>query len=188
METGISLLTSPDLATYVDHRIRQMRESGQNGTPPSHFYTAEDGPTAERMRVECVEGWVKPVSDACWLRTWGAWADGSLVAHIELRGAKYRAALHRATLGMGVERRFQRAGLGTRLMQAALIWARTEATLHWIDLGVFSDNHAALCLYNKYSFGECGRVEDAFRVGDRSITALQLSLRILRESSPHAAD
>ncbi|WP_437576123.1 N-acetyltransferase family protein [Sorangium sp. So ce887] len=178
MEAGITLLTSPDLATYVDHRIRQSRESGQGGTPPSHFFTADEGPTAERLRAERADGWSKPVSDPCWLRTWGAWVDGALVAHIELRGATYRAALHRATLGMGVERRFQRAGIGTRLMETALAWARAEASLHWIDLGVFSDNHAALCLYDKHSFSECGRVDDAFRIDDRSITALQLRLRI----------
>lgn len=178
MKAGITLLTSPDLNMYVDHRIRQFRESGQGGTPPSHFFTADEEPAAERLRAERADGWSRPVSEPRWLRTWGAWVDGALVAHLELRGATYRAALHRATLGMGVERGFQRAGIGAGLMEAALAWTREAASLHWIDLGVFSDNHAALRLYDKHGFVECGRVEDAFRLADRSITALQLCLRI----------
>ena len=175
---NITPLTLPDLATYVDHRLRQFGESGQGGTPPSHFFGADEGPTAERLHAERTDGWSKPVSAPGWRRAWGAWVDGALMGHLELRGATHRAALHRATLGMGVERRFQGAGLGTRLMEEALTWARAEPSLHWIDLGVFADNQPALRLYAKRGFVECGRVEDAFRINDSSITALQLCLRV----------
>ena len=178
MEVRISQLALPDLAAYVEHRIRQAGESGKDGARPSHFYTGDEFPQPDQLRAERVEGWSRPLSVAAWLRSWGAWVDGSLVAHIELRGARYKAALHRATLGMGVEDRFRRKGIGNRLMNVALAWAEAEPEIAWIDLGVFSDNRAALRLYDRHNFAEWGRAEDAFRLEGESVTSLHLSLRL----------
>ena len=93
-----------------------------------------------------------------------AWAGSAVVGELELRGGRIQAELHRATLGMGLRRSFTGKGYGGQLMERALGWARDEARLSWIDLGVFSDNLPAQKLYRRWGFRELGVRPDAFRI------------------------
>ena len=66
-----------------------------------------------------------------------------MVGHVELRGGGSRAEMHRATLGMGIQLAHTSQGHGRRLIDAAITWARDDAGLAWLDLGVFSANDRA---------------------------------------------
>ena len=54
--------------------------------------------------------------------------------------------------------------------------------LHWVDLRVFANNHAARSLYRSLGFEEVGLLRDRFRIQGVSIDDVLMS-RSLRESS-----
>jgi RimJ/RimL family protein N-acetyltransferase len=58
---------------------------------------------------------------------------------------------------MMVERAWRGRGVGTRLVEAAIEWAR-ERGLHKLTLSVFPHNTAAIGLYRKLGFVEEGRL------------------------------
>ena len=103
-----------------------------------------------------------------------------VVGHVELRGGRVPAELHRATLGMGLMRAFTAQGHGRRLCEVALRWARDTAELEWIDLGVFADNTPARQLYRRMGFVEVGVREDAFHLRDAGVAVddVQMTLRL----------
>jgi len=72
---------------------------------------------------------------------------------------------HMGTLGIGVRKPFRGAGLGRRLMDAALADAWTRG-FERIELWVRAPNVAAISLYSKVGFVEEGRRRDAVRLDD----------------------
>ena len=102
-----------------------------------------------------------------------------VVGHVELRGGRVRAELHRAVLAMGIQRAFTRQGYGPRLIEVAVRWARDEAKLSWIDLGVFSHNEPARKLYSRMGFIELGMQRDAFRIdAGLSVDDIRMTLKL----------
>lgn len=162
-------LGEPDLAALVDHLVRHAAESGARGGPIFGPHEHGAAPDRDRLRARRRVGWLRRPGEVGWERTWG-WVEGGLVVgHIELHGGRLSSELHRCTLGMGIEADYRGHGRGRALVSAALAWARDQATLAWVDLGVFAHNHAARALYQAHGFREVGRTADRFRVDGTSI-------------------
>ncbi len=62
---------------------------------------------------------------------------------------------HVARLGMGVRSQWRRQGIGRRLLDACLTLAR-NAGIEKVELEVFSDNVAAVRLYESFGFSQEG--------------------------------
>lgn len=58
---------------------------------------------------------------------------------------------HSGQLGMGVQKRFRRMGIGTKLIEQALRKAKAKG-LERVELKVFASNTAAIKLYEKLGF------------------------------------
>lgn len=151
-----------DPAAYARHIVAHMAESGREGLP--HFAIARTW-QADEIARNLVTRLEKPLDEPLWGRAWMMLGpDGEeVVGHIELRGGRVPAEMHRATLGMGIMRAHTAQGHGPRLVEVAVKWAR-EVELGWIDLGVFSDNAPARKLYKRMGFVEIGTREDAFHL------------------------
>jgi ribosomal protein S18 acetylase RimI-like enzyme len=78
---------------------------------------------------------------------------------------------------MGVRHDLRRAGLGTRLVQEALAWARAS-NFAWVDLEVLSQNHKARALYVRSGFTETGEVQDLYRIEGQPVGAVSMSMRL----------
>ncbi|WP_069269157.1 GNAT family N-acetyltransferase [Paraburkholderia nodosa] len=129
-----------------------------------------------RARFE--KGLTTALPQPAWMRVWAVESpDSRFVAHLDLTGSSIPSEKHRASLGIGVEESFYRRGLGRRLMQGAIEFA-TRNEIEWIDLSVFTDNHAAIGLYQSLGFEEVGRRNDRFRISGRSVDDLTMTLRI----------
>lgn len=160
-----------EVGPFVAHLARQMGESGRDGAPHSGPRTVIDRDDT-RARIE--RDARVPLGEPGWERAWLAWVgerddprrSERVIGHVDLRGGRLAAEMHRAVLGMGVERSHWRRGLGERLLRTALGWARDETDLAWVDLFVFAENAPARALYRKLGFEERGTVEDAFRLDD----------------------
>ncbi len=170
-------LTPADFKRWAEHMNRQIAESGRCGRP---FFSPMEGvdfeSTERRARFE--KGLATPLPQPTWMRVWAVESpDSRFVAHLDLTGSSIPSEKHRASLGIGVEESFYRRGLGQRLMQEAMEFA-TRNRIEWIDLSVFSDNHAAIRLYRSLGFEEVGRRNDRFRISGCSVDDVTMTLRI----------
>jgi GNAT superfamily N-acetyltransferase len=179
----IALLAGEHAPALCAHIQRHGKESGTDGDvifQPRLSCEELDVPAAiERHRDE----WGRPLFCPLWLRTWGLVEDDApggepvIVGHLDLRGGRLPAELHRATLGMGLERRARRQGHGRAMIETAIVWARAHG-LDWLDLGVFAHNLPARALYESMGFVEIGTTRDQFRVDDASIDDIAMTLRL----------
>lgn len=76
-----------------------------------------------------------------------------------------RRMSHRADLGLSVLKEYWNRGIGSRLMESLIKYAR-ENRIELIYLDVRSDNSSAIHLYNKYGFRKTGSYPAYFKIGD----------------------
>ena len=74
-----------------------------------------------------------------------------------------KKAKHVIALGMLILDGYRGFGIGTALMEEALTWARNRGLMK-ISLSVFSNNEAAIRLYQKFGFVEEGRLKRQFKI------------------------
>lgn len=156
-------LAEADLPALVAHISRHSGESGRDGDlifrPRSTDAPIDELATIDRHRL----GWAQALDEPYWLRTWGVVVGGAIRGHLDLHGGRLPSELHRAMLGMGIERGWRGQGHGRALLAAAIAWARS-VDLAWLDLGVFAHNQRARALYAAVGFVEVGVTPDRFRV------------------------
>lgn len=166
----------PDVDAFARHLVAHMGESGCSGAP--HFAVSRSL-SLDDVRAAALGRWSKRLHEPLWGRAFLLWAEEHVVGHIELRGGRIQAEMHRATLGMGINQPFVGQGHGRVMIQAAVAWARDEAKLAWIDLGVFAHNERAYRLYQGFGFIEQGKREDAFRIdAGIAVADIQMSLKL----------
>ena len=96
-----------------------------------------------------------------------ATVDGRAVGSTTLNQKQNPRLAHSGTLGLMVHPDYWSQGIGTRLMAAILDLADNWLNLKRVELGVYSDNEAAIHLYQKFGFTEEG-VKQAAAFGDGS--------------------
>ena len=158
---AIRLAGRGDADPFARYLVEHLAESGRGGSP--HFAPARLLSLGD-IRAAAQSRWSRGLDEALWGRGFLLWIGERVVGHLELRGGRIPAEMHRATLGMGVLRRHTGQGHGRGLIEAAVAWARADADLAWIDLGVFATNARARALYQRMGFIEQGLRHDAFRI------------------------
>lgn len=157
------------------HLARHFAESGRDGAPfmPFDAATTTPGPVDASLLQ-------RPLTEPGWLRVFAAvTVDGeTVVGHVDLKSDGLHAGLHRCELGIGIEGPHRGGGLGRRLMQHAIDFARAAETLVWLDLKVFAHNAPARALYRNLGFREIGTVEDRFRLPGHVIDDVMMTLRV----------
>lgn len=171
------MLGETDFPALFGHICRHTDESGRDGDvifrPRSQHEVLDEVAIGVRHRT----AWARGLDQPQWMRTWAVFVDNMIVGHVDLDGGRIPAELHRATLGMGIERRARRKGFGRKLLDAAIAFARANG-LAWIDLGVFAQNEPARALYNSVGFVEVGFVKDQFRVDGIKIDDVSMTLAL----------
>jgi RimJ/RimL family protein N-acetyltransferase len=83
--------------------------------------------------------------------------DGEIVATAGSEGSKFRRLAHHTECGLVVSKAFWGQGIGRKLMECLLDWAR-ESGLKKMVLRAFADNRKAITLYKSLGFTEEGRL------------------------------
>ena len=96
-----------------------------------------------------------------------AWADGVLVGNASLSRMPRRMR-HRGNFAVSVLRDYWQQGIGSRLLQAVIDFAR-ENGFGILDLEVRCDNQAAIRLYEKFGFRKLGTHPAFFRMDGADI-------------------
>jgi L-phenylalanine/L-methionine N-acetyltransferase len=81
-----------------------------------------------------------------------ALVNDKIVGNLGLHMTTRRRRTHTAHIGMGVHDEYQRLGVGSALLAAALSQADNWLNLLRIELTVFTDNAPAITLYKKFGF------------------------------------
>ncbi len=173
----IELLEQSAKDALIDHFVRNALESGRDGDSLARARSADDPPDRAAMHERLGTSWARAVGDTGWQRAFGLWAGDVLVGHVDLRGGSLPTDQHRATLGIGIERPWRRAGWGRQLMETASVWAHDQG-LAWIDLGVFAENAPARALYTRLGYVEVGRTADRFRIDGKQVDDISMVLRL----------
>lgn len=177
LKQSIRELTINDSEAYGHHQKRVFASSGREGYPIFAVLSAHTLIDPKERADSARKSWSLPLGSVGWERSWGIFHDGLIVGEISLSTSRLAPSqMHRAILGMAIERDYRSMGLGRVLMNEALSWAKTQTFLAWVDLGVFSHNHAARNLYRSFGFREQGRIPDCFRVDDQRIEDIQMTL------------
>ena len=176
MAIEIRLAELSDIVDLVDHDIRHFREPGFQGQlahpfPQSHEWNRD------KMMDDKIQAWPKDVKEEQWARSFIIVDDGNIRGHLNLKNL-FSGTLHRAQLGMGLEESIRGRGLGKELLKTGVQWARTQNSLHWIDLSVFAHNTPARKLYSSHGFIEIATFPDRLRVEDVSIDDVYMTLNL----------
>ncbi|MBX2875212.1 MAG: GNAT family N-acetyltransferase [Saprospiraceae bacterium] len=161
----INTLPIEDISLFFTYLEDHLSDNGTSETPLFQPLSREDSSVSEQMKQTFASGLSVPTDQLGWRRVWVARNElGVIVGHVDLRAHREKNTLHRALLGMGVDRDHRRMGIGRLLMETAFQWAHEEADLEYIDLQVLSQNQAAISLYGKSGFQLVGEINDMFRI------------------------
>ncbi|MFL5733802.1 MAG: GNAT family N-acetyltransferase [Chloroflexia bacterium] len=101
---------------------------------------------------------------------------GEIIAVMTCTGGKRKAARHAVGLGISIHKDWRDQGLGHRLMQRAVDWARGTGVVKRVELEVFARNGRAIHLYEKFGFESEGRLRRAFLKNGEYIDTLVMAL------------
>lgn len=97
-----------------------------------------------------------------------------------LLGGRTLATMHSCSLGMGVDRADWGRGVGGRLLDVALTWARQSPMLRRMGLQVYTDNARALGLYRSRGFAVEGVLRDEARVAGEPVDLIGMAADVSR--------
>jgi RimJ/RimL family protein N-acetyltransferase len=139
-------------------QIRPSRESDAasardavNAVAAEKWYLA----TVDGFSLEETRSFLKRVIDGA-LPQVMALVEEEVVGFCDILPNTAKGFAHVGRLGMGVRFEWRRQGIGRRMLAACLSLAR-KADIEKVELEVFSDNLAAIRLYESFGFGQEGR-------------------------------
>lgn len=103
----------------------------------------------------------------------GAYWNGKLVGMASLRRNQPFKSRHRAYIGISVLQEYTGMGIGTHLMQALIEEAKRLDVLQ-LELKVVETNYIAQGLYYRFGFKECGKIPNAFHIGEQFVGELMM--------------
>jgi L-phenylalanine/L-methionine N-acetyltransferase len=103
--------------------------------------------------------------------------DGVLVGRLSVARDAHPASAHVADLGLMVAADARRQGVGWRLLDAAVEWAR-GAGVRKLELHVFPWNEPAIALYEKFGFEREGYRKGHYTRAGEDVDAILMALRV----------
>jgi RimJ/RimL family protein N-acetyltransferase len=103
--------------------------------------------------------------------------DGLIVGRLSIARDQHPASKHVADLGLMVAMSHRRQGIGTKLLEAALEWAR-QSDVRKLELHVFPHNEAAIKLYERFGFVQEGYRHGHYRRGSQYVDAILMAYEV----------
>jgi RimJ/RimL family protein N-acetyltransferase len=103
--------------------------------------------------------------------------DGRIVGRLSIARDQHPASRHVADLGLMVAMSHRRRGIGTKLLEAALDWAR-HSEVRKLELHVFPHNEPAIKLYENFGFVQEGYRRGHYRRGNEYVDAILMAYEV----------
>lgn len=140
-EDDVEIFISPIKEEYVEGFYRCLDEVARE----RKYLTFTEAPPLESVREfvlsNIAEGRVQCV----------ATVDGRVIGWCDILPRPWPGFEHVGGLGMGLLPRWRGRGIGKRLMEAALAWAK-QSGFERIELEVYASNAPAIALYRRFGF------------------------------------
>ncbi|HHT7187284.1 TPA: N-acetyltransferase family protein [Bacillus cereus] len=94
--------------------------------------------------------------------------DGEVVGFLAFNRYELDRLRHAGTMGMGIKEAYCNQGIGTKLIEFLIRWAKGQEGLEKICLGVVSINDRAIKVYKRMGFVEEGRQRKQIKYEDGS--------------------
>lgn len=91
--------------------------------------------------------------------------DGEIIANCEAAVNPKRRLLHKAVVGISVQKAYWSMGIGRKMMNAVITWCRGKGLVK-IELTVDTENQRALSLYTSLGFEVEGTLRKSMRLAD----------------------
>lgn len=104
--------------------------------------------------------------------------DDRIIGQLTLEGGRRRNVRHSAVLGITVARDWRGQGVGHKLLEQAIRWARDTRVLSRIELHVFARNAGAIRLYETFGFVVEGRRREAIMRDGQYLDDLVMGLML----------
>jgi RimJ/RimL family protein N-acetyltransferase len=160
-------------------QIRPARESDTtsacdavNAVAAEKWYLA----TVDGFSLEQTRAFLKRVMEGS-LPQVLAVVEDEVVGFCDILPNTAKGFTHVGRLGMGVRFEWRRQGIGRRMLDACLALAR-NAEIEKVELEVFSDNVAAIRLYESFGFSQEGLKVRGRKLEDRYQDVLLMALRL----------
>ncbi|MEM9718917.1 MAG: GNAT family N-acetyltransferase [Bacteroidota bacterium] len=174
----IKELTEGEWEIFLAYFTQHLSENGSNGLlfqPLSLQQSSLNREIGEKFKA----GFGKSYGEPGWRKIWIAKnEEGQVAGHIDIRSHSMLNTQHRVLLGMGVDSRFRKRGIGQRLLESVIAYCEMHPEIAWLDLEVLTSNLPALTLYRKMGFREVGTTKDKFRIEGKSYDYTSMTLSI----------
>src|SRR5436190_14366546 len=167
-----------ELDLFMPHVEMHARESGNGTTVRFGFRGPQDPFDRDRIRIVLESGLSCAIGAPGWCRVWIAEGPPEVRGHVGLRARAQPESRHRALVSIGVLEPYRRQGIAGELLDAAILWARSQDALTWLDAEVFGHNEPALRLHRKLGFIEAPRLTDTYRIDGAQVDDVRLTLRL----------
>lgn len=109
------------------------------------------------ITVEEEKAWINDHLDNANALILIAVSDDRVIGLLDFAPGKKKKMAHTGELGISVHPDFRGIGVGQKLMETLLEWARGNEQIEKVFLNVFATNETAIRLYKKMGFTEEGR-------------------------------
>jgi RimJ/RimL family protein N-acetyltransferase len=133
-----------------------------------------------------VDGWRTVADERRYLKAIRRYANAAvyvaedgdrIVGRLSLARDQHPASAHVADLGLLVAQTHRRQGVGTALLETAVLWAR-EGGVTKLELHVFPWNEPAIRLYESFGYEREGYRKGQYRRGAQEVDAILMALTV----------
>ncbi len=166
-----------DLALFFEYLARQLVENANDDSPLFQPIAKQHSYVSEPLRVKFQKGFDSSIGASGWRKLWLVKdSTNNICGHIDLRHYNSDYSYHRVLLGMGVDLKARKQGLGIELIKTVVKFCNENSHIDWLDLNVLSNNIPAKNLYLKSGFLIIGEMADCYRIDQKPIAEITMSL------------
>ena len=158
--------------------VEHMAESGRGGSP--HFALSR-APIRDEVRSSLIARLLKALDEPLWGRAWVLVEPslGRFVGHLELRGGRVHAELHRATLGVGCFARTPDVATDVGWLRLPSLGRANKGASSGSISGYSRPTSPRGRLYQRLGFVEIGLRKDAYRIdADVAVDDVLMALKL----------
>ncbi|WP_210366961.1 GNAT family protein [Bacillus sp. REN3] len=109
--------------------------------------------------------------------------DSMVVGWIVFSSQRRMRVRHTGNFGIMIQKDYRNQGIGKKLIQALLDWAKRNPLIEKVGLGVFSTNNRAIAVYSSLGFKEEGRKVKEFKFKDGTYSDDILMYKLVKDLS-----
>ncbi|MEN9531714.1 MAG: hypothetical protein RIQ83_938 [Pseudomonadota bacterium] len=166
-----------DLEPFFTYLSVQLLDNAADDSPLFQLMAKKHCLVTESLQAKFRAGFGSGVGQAGWRKLWLIKdTSDNIFGHIDLRHYNEEYRFHRVMLGMGVDCRVRKQGLGVKLIETAITFCRESEEIEWLDLNVLTNNLPAKNLYLKCGFNVVGEMSDCYRIDGESVSETTMTL------------